>query len=137
MQRMRASRSDQLLFQHPRRLLAPLMVLLATAWLRSRGPAALPSATLVMETGVAVETGFALSPLDWLPFVQVRWEWLQPRGAEVEVVRRDGLLCERVRLPERGRFTQVQRRISVSDAFGLCRISSRLGHEMMVDVLPR
>jgi hypothetical protein len=106
-----------------------------------RGPLSAPSEALLLETGVFGETGFRLLSPWFLPLLQVRWEWLQPDGAEVEF-RRDanvwtGALCERARLRQRGRFEAVQRRVIVSDVFGLGRVALRMPQMRVVDVLPR
>lgn len=125
-------------------LLAPLLVLIAAVWLRlssserAHGPVAPGDGSpLVLETETYFETGFARPSLWFLPLVQVRWEWLVPERAEVELVRRDGFLFERVRLPERGHHERIERRMIVSDAFGLSRVRFRVHHEQAIDVLPR
>lgn len=119
-------------------LLAPLMVLVAALWLRLARPERAPDAgPLVLETGTFFETGFARPSLWFLPLVQVRWEWLEPAGAEIELARRDGLLIERVRVPERGRHERIVRRMIASDPFGLSRIRFRVQHAQAVEVLPR
>lgn len=123
-------------------LVAPVVVLVAAVWLRFAGkdPAAHrkhEGAPLMLETETFFETGFARPSLWFLPLVQVRWEWLDPPGAEVDFVRRDGLLLERVRLAERGHYERIERRMIVSDAFGLSRVRFRVHHEQSIDVLPR
>jgi hypothetical protein len=120
-------------------LLSPLLVLLAAAWLKLRGP--LPDAqlgeALVLETGAWAESGFRL-PLPWyLPLVQLRWHWLSPRGASVDQRRESGVLHERVRLGDRGRFDAIDRRVVLLDPFGLSRIVLRMKQARAVDVLPR
>lgn len=122
-------------------LLSPLVVSLSALWLKWRGPLAAPADALLLETGVFAETGFRLRTPWYLPLVQIRWEWLSPLGAEVEL-RRDpnvwgGASCERVKLHDRGRFDQITRRVVVSDAFGLGRVALRTHQVRVVDVLPR
>lgn len=122
-------------------LLAPLLVLFAAVWLRVAGRAQPhvdpPAGLLLLETGSFLETEFTRPALRFLPLVQVRWEWLEPVGAEVEVVRRGGVLHERVRLPERGHYERIVRRIVVNDAFGLSRVRFRAAQVRTLEVLPR
>jgi hypothetical protein len=123
-------------------LLAPLLVLVAAVWLRLSSPEraqreSLTGAPLMLETATYFETGFVRPSLWFLPLVQVRWEWLAPARAEVDLVRRDGMLFERVRLPERGHHERIERRMIVSDAFGLSRVRFRLHYAQAIEVLPR
>ena len=123
-------------------LLSPLLVLFAAGWLKLR--ARLPDTqqatsgqALVLETGVWAETGFRL-PLPWyLPLVQLRWHWLAPRGATVDQRREGGMLHERVKLADRGRFDAIERRVVLMDPFGLSRVVLRRDQAHGVDVLPR
>jgi uncharacterized protein (DUF58 family) len=117
--------------------LSPLVVLLVAGWLKLRGP--LPHATdgLLLETGTFTDTGFRLPSPFYLPLVQLRWEWLEPSGAQVEQRRQGAVLCERVQASDRGRFDRIERRVLVSDAFGLSRVAVRLLQTRAVDVLPR
>jgi hypothetical protein len=120
-------------------LLAPVLVLVAAVWLRvsSRSEPRLTTHPIVLETGTWQETSFERPALRFLPLVQVRWEWLEPRGAEVETVQRGSVLHERVRLPERGFHERVVRRLVVSDAFGLSRVRFRVQRVQPVEVRPR
>lgn len=43
-----------------------------------------------LDAGVAVETGFSLAGLRWLPLISTRWEWLDPQRVAVSVVERRG-----------------------------------------------
>jgi hypothetical protein len=123
-------------------LISPLLVLLAAGWLKLRGPLpdahhASPGDTLVLETATPVESGFRL-PLPWyLPLVQLRWHWVAPRGASVEQRRERGSLLERVRLADRGRFSEIDRRVVLMDPFGLSRVVLRMRQARAVDALPR
>jgi hypothetical protein len=96
-----------------------------------------PSEALLLETGQPLDTGFRLPAPLYLPLVQVRWEWVMPAGATLEFVPEGSTIGERVRLPERGRFTRIERRVVVSDPFGLCRIALRMRQDRGLDVLPR
>jgi len=122
-------------------LLSPLLVLLAAAWLKLHGP--LPDLQhaagdgLVLETGTYSETGFRL-PLPWyLPLVQLRWRWQRPAGAQIEPRREHGVLHERARLLDRGRFDAIERRVELFDPFGLSRLVLRMKQTRALDVLPR
>jgi uncharacterized protein (DUF58 family) len=118
-------------------LVSPLLVLLAAGWLKWRGPLPHAGEALVLETGTAMDTGFRMPSPWYLPLVQVRWEWLAPPGASVEQPRKRGALCERVQIADRGRFDRIERRLVVSDPFGLSRVAIRLAQARAIDVLPR
>jgi hypothetical protein len=117
--------------------LCPAAVLLAATYVKLRGPLAAPTDALLLETGTARDSGFRLRAPFYLPLVQLRWHWLAPVGAELELLAEGTSLRERARLPERGRFTRIERRVVVSDPFGLCRIALRMRQERALDVLPR
>lgn len=118
-------------------LVSPLVVLVVAGWLKLRGPLAPAADALLLETGTWTDTGFRLPSPFYLPLVQLRWEWLAPAGVEVEQRRQAGALCERVCASDRGRFDRIERRLLVSDAFGLSRVAVRLTQTRAVDVLPR
>ena len=61
-------------------LLALLCVLPASVflWFRLRSRRALTHDPLHLETGRLLPSGFVLPSLRFVPFVQVRWEYLQP-----------------------------------------------------------
>ena len=117
--------------------LAPLLVLPVAllVWLRARRTKV--AHALLLETGVAGETGFALRLPLYLPLVQLSWEWVQPAALAVEPRRVRGALQERVVLAERGRHESVVRRVLVSDVFGLSRVALRVRSQQALDVLPR
>jgi hypothetical protein len=122
-------------------LISPVVVLIAALWLKLRGP--LPdegvsgAEPLLLETGVFSATGFRLPSPFYLPLVQLRWSWASPPQAEIEVERRGGRLYERVRLADRGRFEEIERRVVVSDPFGLSRVVLRMNSPRPVAILPR
>lgn len=118
-------------------LVAPVAVLVAAVWLKLRGPAPHAGDALVLETGTAFETGFRLPSPWYVPLVQLRWDWRAPRGAQVETRREGAALIERVVLEDRGRFDRVERRVTVSDPFGLSRVTLHFNEPRAVDVLPR
>jgi hypothetical protein len=120
-------------------LLALLCVLPASlyVWLRLRARRALTHDTLRLETGRLLPSGFALPSLRFIPFVQVRWEYLAPETAELELRLARGQLAEHVALRERGRYTSLERRVWVQDPFGLARIAFRGTDEREMVVLPQ
>ncbi|HMI89727.1 MAG TPA: hypothetical protein VK509_00110, partial [Polyangiales bacterium] len=117
--------------------LGPLAVLPVALFVQLKARRVPPGHALLFETGVASETDFALpSPL-YLPLVQLSWDWIAPVAQQVEQRRVRGALRERVALAERGRFERIERRVVVSDVFGLSRIALRVRKEQALDVLPR
>lgn len=93
-------------------------------------------ATVMLETEIAMETGFSIPALTYVPFVQVRWDWERPSKTAVTNERRRGRIREVACLKDRGQFRSVVRRLVVEDAFGLSRITIRLKDEIALDVLP-
>jgi hypothetical protein len=118
-------------------LLGPLAVLLSAAWFRWRSPQRQPGEALTLETGTPTDTGFRLASPWYLPLIQLRWEWLVPGEVRVEVRRERGALLERVVAGERGCFEHVERRLRISDPFGLSRVLLRTSQPRAIDVLPR
>lgn len=107
-----------------------LMVVIATllVWRAARlqaGKAGGPGEPLQAECGHVTTTGFSLPALRWLPFVDVRWTWLEPRAA-VTARRERRRLIEEVQPTERDHFTQVVRRIEIGEVFGFARIAFRM-----------
>ncbi len=117
--------------------LAPLFVIGGAIHLRLAVRKLPPADALTLETGVSSSTGFSLPSLRFLPFTQVRWQWLSPSDARITLEPQGGLLREQVVLAERGRHTQIERRVSVEDPFGLSRVSFRLRSACAIRVLPR
>jgi hypothetical protein len=120
-------------------VLALLCVLPASlyVWLRLRARRSLTHDTLRLETGRLLPSGFALPSLRFVPFVQVRWEYLAPETEELELRLTRGQLAEHVALRERGRYTSLERRVWVQDPFGLARIAFRGVDEREMVVLPQ
>ncbi len=77
---------------------------------------------MALWCGAARKTDSALTSLWLVPRVSVKWTWAGPR-AEIEAVRRDRRLFETATPRRRGRFDRVERRIEVSDAFRLTKIT--------------
>lgn len=118
-------------------VLSPVFVVGGAVYLRLAARRLSPGEPLSLETGTAAATGFALPSLRFLPFTQVRWQWLEPHGASARVERRGGKALEQVTLQERGEHARIERRVSVSDPFGLSRVSFRLSEARATRVLPR
>ncbi len=75
-----------------------------------------------LETGSSTATGLRLPSLGWLPLVQVRLRWEEPREVEVRMERAPGGDShEMIRPLQRGEVRRVVRRLLVSDLFGFCR----------------
>jgi hypothetical protein len=118
-------------------VVSPLAVLLSALWLKLRPVRVQPAEALTLETGTWAETGFALSSPWYLPLIQVRWEWMSPAEVQVQPARAGAVLRERVQAGDRGRFEHIERRLRITDPFGLSRILLRTEQQRTVDVLPR
>ncbi len=88
-----------------------------------------------LETERSLPTGFTLPRLALLPLVRVRWSWEQPRARITLTPRRLSWL-EHAALAERGRVSEIVRRIVVEDAFGLARIAFDHRQEASLVTLP-
>ena len=117
-------------------LVSPLFVVLAAVWLKWRRSGSHDGETLLLETRKWAETGYRLPSLVYFPLLQVRWSWIEPGGVELALERRGAALSERARPGERGRFERIERRVVVSDVFGLSRIAIRLRETRSLAVLP-
>jgi uncharacterized protein DUF58 len=89
-----------------------------------------------VEAGAIVHTGFSLPSLSWLPFVSLRWEWLEPSEVRVRATPRGGRLREAVVHGERGEQDRTVRRLVVEDVLGLSRLALRLVEPGARVVLP-
>lgn len=89
-------------------------VLILYLSLRKR-PVGLPESLTV---GVEAETGFRLGRFRFLAVTDATFDWLQPSAIAVRLVKAGPHFLEHVTPLERGRFTNVIRRFSVSDVFG-------------------
>jgi hypothetical protein len=104
------------------------------SWLRHRRRPPTDS-SLDIECGYPVPTGFALPRLRWLPFIAIRWRWLDP-DALVRVVPAGRLLREEVIASRRGKVGAVVRELEVGDIFGLAQIRLRLTEQRKVRFVP-
>lgn len=100
-----------------------------------RAKMAKESGTLGLECGYPTRVGFSLPTLWWVPFVNIRWNWLSPL-ASVRAVAERRRLHEEVTPERRGMYDNVLRRIEVRDPFGLARCSFRVLDPRAVKALP-
>jgi hypothetical protein len=77
---------------------------------------------LLSECGHAQPTGFSLPSLWWLPFVDIRWTWLEPT-AKVIARRKGRRVIEEIEPAERDNFPAIVRRIEIGEVFGVARIA--------------
>jgi hypothetical protein len=119
-------------------LLALLCVLPAAGfiWFRLRSRRTLSHDPLHLETGRLMPSGFSLPSLRFVPFVQVRWQYLEPEAATLDPRPHAGQLIEHVALRDRGRHSAIDRRVIVQDPFGLARVELRSRDAREVVVLP-
>jgi hypothetical protein len=91
---------------------------------------------LRLETQRLVRTGYGLPSLRFIPFVQLRWEYVTPVAQQLELRPAQGQLVEHVALSERGQYEGIRRRVFVQDPFGLARIALRSFEPRDLWVLP-
>jgi len=119
-------------------LLALLCVMPAALFVffRLRSRRALTHDPLRLETGRLLPSGFELPSLRFVPFVQIRWDYLLPETANLEARPHAGQLIEHVALRERGRHSMIDRRVVIQDPFGLARVELRSRDAREVIVMP-
>ncbi len=91
--------------------------------------------SLKLECGYAARTGFSLSNLWFVPFVRVGWNWESPE-ASVRLVPLKRRLHEEVTPLRRGLYEEIVRRVEVSDAFGLTKVTFTLRETRVVRFVP-
>lgn len=109
--------------------------LAVAAWLKLRPQ---PRATEPWrgEAGRPFRTGYSVGFVSWIPFVNVRVSYDRPRGAKVELVRDGARLVEEATPTERCWASEIVRRFTVTDIFGLARWSVRRRETREVRLLP-
>ena len=108
----------------------------ATAlWLRRRLP---DGAGVVrrIESGSPIRTGWKVPALRWVPLIKVSWQWLTIDGVEVRVKPVGDVLREEIVARRRGWASQLKRRVTVEDVFGLTRLAWVHVDPSEVTVLP-
>ncbi len=90
---------------------------------------------LRLECGIPTRTEFSLSSLWFLPLVSVKWTWIEPH-AIVDAPARAGRRHETATPQRRGSYSRVRRRIDVSDAFRLTKITLLHEESRAVNCLP-
>ncbi|HEY0879963.1 MAG TPA: DUF58 domain-containing protein [Archangium sp.] len=113
-----------------------LVTVAGTLWLRRqvRGlPVTVPSQ---LETTRATGTGFRIPALRRFLVLEVSVAWVEPSGCEVTLETVDGLLSEVVTPQERGRTSQLVRRFTVDDVFGLTRLSFDVRWPVNLAIVP-
>lgn len=83
---------------------------------------------LLLETMRPTDTGYRLPAYRFFPLLALDLEIVVPKALSArpgsrDLAARDGRLIERAEARDRGLFSTIERRISVSDAFGMCRVS--------------
>lgn len=92
-------------------------------------------AGLRLECGIPTKTDFSMSSLWFVPLVSVKWTWAEP-SAEVDAAARQRRLHETVTARRRGSYERVRRRVEVSDAFHLTKITLLQDESRAVHCLP-
>ena len=90
---------------------------------------------LVLTTGVPGRSGFARRSVWFVPLLAVEHTWEAP-DAEVRTAREGGRLVEWVRPRRRALVTEVVRRFTVRDAWGLAHVSFTRKEPRNVRVVP-
>jgi uncharacterized protein (DUF58 family) len=90
---------------------------------------------LRLECGVPTKTDYSMSNLWFVPLVAVKWTWAEPH-AEVAAAPRERRLHETTTAQRRGCHDRVRRRIEVSDAFHLTKITLLHDEPRAVHCLP-
>lgn len=75
-------------------------------------------------------TGMSAPSLRFTPLIQVRWEWEEPEGHDVDQLRTGGRLTEQVTVAGRGLHERVVRRFIVEDSLGLARLAFRVTEDL-------
>lgn len=89
-----------------------------------------------LETTQPAATGFRIPSLRAWLLLDVSLWWVEPDCVQVSLEPVDGMLAEVVTPSARGRHTQVVRRFTVEDVFGLTRLSFDLAWSTSLRVTP-
>ena len=92
--------------------------------------------TKACETGRAIETGLRIPRLRFLPLLEIDHVWDAPSGVEATFTPDGAELVETAVPMTRGRVAQIRRRFTVSDLFGLSKISFFHVESRVLEVAP-
>ena len=115
---------------------ATLLVLGATLFVRRRLARQAAGVPPALDTGAELVTAFRVPDVRRLGLLDVQLAWVEPAGFDVELVRIDGTLGERVRAVERGRHEWLVRRVTVEDVFGIAAMTFELTWDCALRVSP-
>ncbi len=88
------------------------------------------------EAGRPFRSGYSIGFVSWIPFVNIRISYDRPGGVKVELVREGARLVEEATPAERCWASEIVRRFTVSDIFGLARWSVRRREARELRLLP-
>ena len=91
---------------------------------------------MVMTANRWGRTGLEFRGLRLWPLVDISMQWLEPAGVDARLKTKGLELAETVVFHERGRADHITRRFTVSDPFGIVRISFRVGQAASITVQP-
>ena len=89
-----------------------------------------------VETETSVDTPFRVSRFAGWPLVEVILKWEEPESVRVELIEAGPWWTERIRADRRGQFAEVVRCFSVTDLFGLAKISFRRSWNAPLRIVP-
>lgn len=107
-------------------VVATVLVVLASSALAYRFRRPPVRERLGLETARFVDSGFDAPSLRFVPLIGVRLTVVSPGGVETRYLARRGRLVESLRVSSRGEHEAIVRTLSVSDVFGLARVTLRL-----------
>jgi hypothetical protein len=89
-----------------------------------------------LETTQPIRTGFRFPRFRFWPLIEVTMRWEEPGGVVVELLPDGQRFLETVTPKERGRHPGVVRRFTISDVFGLARVTFRVRWSEPVTIAP-
>jgi hypothetical protein len=97
--------------------------------------AALPP--LEAEVDQDVLTGFRMPNWQWIPFFQLKIQWISPPIREYDLVLDQGALAELVCFSRRGQLDCIERTLILEDVFGLTSVSWNWMQKSTFSILPK
>jgi hypothetical protein len=91
---------------------------------------------LLLECEIPCPTGFRSPWQSWLPFLEIRWSWEEPRDVEVVAASPSSGKFEVVLPRKRGVYHRVIRKLAVRDGLGLAAVSWRKEEPLEITILP-